>query len=341
VRRARTIVAVALVVASAAFAIARRSAPAESALPRLPDGVRYETSSRRADDWRREGYVEMVSPIRPPTSDDGRVKIAVFVRWPTQALIRAVQRDGEWTLVVPDGTEADRVELLADDPGDAEATDSWRVLDVRGITFEAAGQRLRVLRPRDVGGRDLLGITWSRERQGAATALLGALVLGRNVAAPAEASARERAAAHVRSLNDCPSCHTPYAGGRHRRGDPGVVNRAADGSGLIQLSSVLRDRLPFETYRPRDANAGDPYIARFCGSVRVDSSVLRCLDGSVLEGELDIRTALVHRDPHALRVCESRRQLGAHLDDAGRNAFRASLAECGDGTASSFPKPDG
>ena len=117
--------------------------------------------------------------------------------------------------------------------------------------------------------------------------------------------------------------------------DSGIVNRAADGSGFFQLSSVLRDRLPFETYRPRDANAGDPYIARFCGSARVSASVVRCPDGSVLEGELDIRTALLDRDPHAVRVCQSRRAVAAHLDDAGRDAFRESFAECEDGKASS------
>jgi hypothetical protein len=106
------------------------------------------------------------------------------------------------------------------------------------------------------------------------------------------------------------------------------VNRAADGSGLFQLSTILRDRLPFETYRPRDANLGDPYVARFCGATRVDSSVVRCADGSVMEGELDVRTAVQHRDTHALRVCQSRRALASHLDDAGREAFREPLAEC-------------
>jgi hypothetical protein len=324
-------VAVGVVVAAAVLhAWTRRpSPPAPAALPALPPGARFEETTRTAEDWRREGYLEMVSPLRPPSSEDGRTRIAVFVRFPPGSRARTVEARSGVTLDLPEGARADRLELDGDGPADAAPSPAWRVLDVRGITFAASGQRLRVLRPKRDEGHDLFGLDWPRgDAQAAATAALGELVLRGIVAGPSQPDARTRAAAHLRGLNDCPSCHAPQRARRRTIHDPGVVNRGTDAAGFFQLTSILRDRQPFETYRPRDMNRGDPLVARFCGAERVDATTTRCPDGTVLEGQLDVRAGLRRGDLHTQRVCESRRALSGHLDERGRTAFREALTEC-------------
>lgn len=328
-------VAIAIVLAvSIACAWAYRAIrPASTALPTPPEGVRYQSLSWTAEDWLREGYVEMVSPIRPPSSEDGHTRIAVYVRFPASGRIRALESGEGWTLALPVGTSADRVELYGDGPRDAAPSAAWRVLDVRGISIvasgDASGRQLRVLRPKGLESGELFGITWPwGGAQSGATAILGELVLRRFIAAPDRPAERERAAVRLRRLNDCPACHVPRSPGRRTERDPGIVNRGTDASGLFQVASVLRDRLPFETYRPRDMNRGDPLIARFCGVNRVDDLTARCPDGSILEGELNVREGLKRGDPHTRRVCESRRALARHLEESGLVAFREALTEC-------------
>ncbi len=313
------------------YAFQHRASPPAVALPVLVDGIAYQSSQWTADDWRREGYVEMVSPIRPPSSDDGRIRIAVYIRMPPGSRMRTRRGEGAETLEVPVGTRADRVEFQGDGSRDAIPSSTWRVLDVRGISFAPSQHEFRVLRPKVTGGHELFGIRWPRGEERAATAALGELVLGGFVAGPMRLAERERAAAHLRGLNDCPSCHTPDRRGRQTERDPGVVNRGADASGLFQVASILRDRLPFETYRPRDSNRGDPYITRMCGGAPVEDSLDRCPGGAILEGELNVRAAMKNEDPHAQRVCASRRALAQYWDDDGRSAFREALAECEEG----------
>jgi hypothetical protein len=320
-----------LLVAAGAYAVVQRTARvSHAALPALPKGARYLSHTRGADSWLREGYVEMVNPIRPPSSEDGRTRISVYVRIPGEARIRVVKQGETGSLALPEGARAERVEFYGDGDRDAAPSASWRVLDVRGISFERQGQRLRVLRPTASGGNALLGIEWNRgEQHDAATTALGDLVLRGLVAAPALPAQRKRAAAHLRGLNGCPTCHVPQQPGRRSQRDPGIVNRGTDASGLFQVTSIMHDRLPFETYRPRDTNVGDPLITRFCGEARVDAATTRCPDGSILEGELNVRDGMQRGDLHTRRVCESRRALAQHLDVDARAGFHDSLAECG------------
>ncbi len=297
--------------------------------PKLPDGVRYDASHWNASDWIREGYAEMVSPIRPPSSEDGQTRIAVFLRLPPSGLLRAVKVGESFSLELPSGTRSERVEFAGDGPRDSIPANTWRVLDVRGITFDGPNATLRVLRPKAGVPGELLGVSWERGvAQAAATLALGDLVLRAQVAAPAKADDRERAAARLRGLNDCPSCHTPHQGGRRSEKDVGIVNRGTDASGMFQVTSIFKSRLPFETYRPKDMNLDDPFMARYCGSVKVDPRTVRCPDGTLLEGELDVRGGLRAGDMHVQRVCSARRLLAENLDESGRAAFSASLAEC-------------
>ena len=318
-----------LLAASVLYAWSRYESDSRGAtLPPLPAGAHYQAHRLTADHWPRDGYIEMVGPLRPPSSEDGRTKIVVYVRIPPSERIRAVQQGGEtWSIELPSGARADRVEYYGEGPRDAAPSSSWRVLDVRGISFEGSTQRYRVLRPTDTSGNALLGIEWPRgEHQQEVTRALGRLVLGNQLAAPAATELRERAADQLRRLNDCASCHTPYHAGRVTVLSPGIVNRQTDASGLFQVTSIFASRLPFETYRPRDMNRGDPLIKRFCGKQAVEGSATRCADGTILEGALDVAAGLRMGDLHTLRLCESRRALAAHLDD--RRPFQRALDEC-------------
>jgi hypothetical protein len=299
-------------------------------LPVLPVGMTYQSLHRTVADWTKEGYVEMVGPLRPPTSEDGRARILVFVRWPDGAMSRAVEDGAGWSLALPFGARADRVELDGEGEIDAPPTPAWRVLDVRGTSFTEAGERFRVLRPRSNTGDELFGLEWPRgDAQAAATDILGQLVMARAVAAPNADDARTRAAAHLRGLNACPSCHVPSSQPRRSEREARVVNRGTDASGLFQVTSILRDRLPFETYRPRDANHGDPFVRRYCGDLLQEDSVTRCPNGALLEGERDVVAGLRMGDAYTVRLCASRRDLARHLEPGDRARFEPSFRECG------------
>ncbi len=313
----------------------------DAAPPPLPQGAHYEHAARTVDDWLREGYVEMVSSIRPPTSEDGSIRIVVYVKWPDGALVRVTPNGDDYTLEMPVGTRADRVELQGSGDVDAEPSRAWHVLDVRGTTFEPTEQRFHVLRPVSNGSENLLGIDWSRNAaidEDMARAL-GELLVNGQIAGPSGASERVTAADHLRKISACASCHVPNAPARRKRTDRGLVNRGTDASGLYQIASVLRDRLPFETYRPRDANRGDPFIRRTCGAEEMTSAA--CADGSIPMGELDVRKGLAARDRHVLRVCASRLALGSRLSGTSPQ-IAASIDECrsvtnGDAAAAAPP----
>jgi hypothetical protein len=48
-------------------------------------------------------------------------------------------------------------------------------------------------------------------------------------------------------------------------------------------------------------------------------------------GILDVRAALEANDPHARRLCASRRFLYEHLDADGKGIYQEAIAECEQG----------
>ena len=288
--------------------------------------------------WRRGGFVEMVGPVRPPTSEDGSVRIVVMLRLPNGGEIATVDGpDGQPTLRFPAGTRADRIEYAGDGPLDAPPGPAWRALDVRSTTLDDHGGSLRVLRPAGTApDAPLVGVRWpggDAQGQKAATSALGALVESGAVLGPASTAERRRAAAGLKAINDCASCHMPL---RAPGGAGSLVGRGTDASGFYQPATVLRDRAPLETYRPRDANRGDRFVRFVCGPsarpARLEPEP-RCDGGERVDGILDVRTALASADAHATRLCASRRHLFAHLDARGRGLYAEAMSECEGGPA--------
>jgi hypothetical protein len=269
--------------------------------------------------------IELVASIRPPTSVDGRVRIVTYLRLPRGASIATRWVDGAPTVEVPPGTFAARVEALAERAEDEVPGVTWRVLDVRATSFEeGGGERFRMLRP-DPGGR-LSGITWPASEEGrrqADAAIVRFFEQGAFTAVGAGAAA---AAAKLVKLNDCASCHGKRRG--ENRSPSALVQKRTDSSGLFHVLAALSDDGPFERYRPRDANAHDPFIRARCGGQIVPSSLSMCEDGLRPEGHLDLEAALAAGDVHARRVCESRLALAARMDETGRRAFHSAWAPC-------------
>lgn len=312
--------ATALTLIGGGFVAARRSATVET----TPPGIARMTRSETLGGWLDEGFVPMVTPIRGPTSLDGRVRTVVLVRLPrgpTIGLGRAA--DGVPVPIFPPGSEAVRLELLADGARDVDVPErSSRILDARGSEIGADDERFYVLRPS--AERALAGFAWARSDPSAparATRVLRESIVSGELSRALLPDEREKEAKRLAGLNDCASCHEPNRAARPHA----VVKRATDTRGFFTPRSVFSNRDRFETYRPRNPNRDDPRMDWLCDGVRREAP---CARGEVAEGEYDLRSAVAAGDAHATAVCASRRSLAAAFDDAARAAFASALDAC-------------
>jgi hypothetical protein len=288
--------------------------------------------------WRAGGFVEMTGPVRPPTTADGDAHVVVYVRLPDGAtahlqpspsspLEAGAQDDRPPDLDYPPETMADRVEYYAPAAADEVPAASWLAADVRGTRLVAGHpQVFHVLRPRTSrGGGPLIGLEWPDKDDAAArsaTDALGRLMEEGVALGPSGRDARNEAALHLQGLNACASCHVPDRPPRRRMDEHGIVNRGADASGFFQISTVLADRAPLETYRPVNSNLADPYLHFVCGPdetpARLDRAARRrrflCGRRGAHRGSRLARSARRARSPRAWRlrlaslpVCPSRR----------------------------------
>jgi hypothetical protein len=271
-----------------------------------------EPTAIRIDDpdqhWRSAGFVEMVTPLEPPTTAGGRDRITVWLELPDG---EAIERGP--ALRYPAGTVADRVEYI-----------DGRIADVRGTRFTTGGVELfHVLR---ADGEALAGYEWRRgdaDLERRATELATALV---------EPAARER----FRRFNDCASCHQhdrPQATRDDGVGPP----RATDSSGLYQVLAVLSDAAPLDHHRPRELNVDSPYLRVDCSDgtmprLHDDGRGARhyvCASHGVPVGHVELERARQAGDARALAVCRSRRYLREHMAPDARAAFAPAFAVCG------------
>ncbi len=277
-----------------------------------------------AGHWASAGFVEMVPPIRPPSSGDGGDRIVTYLRVPDAERVEIVAGADGPTLRFPPGTEADRVEL--DGTG--------AIVDVRGTRFEADGREVfHVYRPAVAGA--LVGTEWQRDDPAAAARALAFLEAEARRASRLEGPALERFIRRFDSLNDCASCHA-HEQRQAIAERPGHPNRRTDASGLYVPLESLGDVAPVERHRPRDTNADDPYVHTTCGDAPAELATGRdgarryvCPGGGLPISRLDLAAARAAGDAHAQAVCASRAYLFAHLDEAGRRAFAGGFVECG------------
>lgn len=289
--------------------------------PIVPSDMRWVTSDDDPLQWQARGFIELTTPVRPPTTEDGTAHIVVVLSVPPHGKIVGGR--------MPNGTSAARVEYA----GPAHAPDepispSWRVLDVRQFDWTPSGIDCTVLRP-DGDGR-LVGLRWTcgEGADARAGALLATYLREGRFAAPRREEARERSAHRIQLVNDCRTCHRFDRA--EDRSPTALVQRGTDAEGLFSVRSVFRDEDPVERYRPVDTNVGDPAMTPVCPGSEIDLRAARCGDGMRPRLRLDVRRGLQDAAPHAARLCASRRALARWLAPESRADVAVALAACGD-----------
>lgn len=260
--------------------------------------------------WQRSGFFELHTPIRPPTTKDGRAHISVLLKLPPDARASTLPDVDTLDVAMPVGSIAVRVEFEGKVGRDLAIGEDWRVLDVRRFEWAPEGRLCSVLRPDGDGA--LRGLRW---RCGEALDAKAGLEL-----------VSLTGSKHLAKINGCTTCHRP-----HRAEDRGVealVQRGTDADGLFSIRSVLRDEDPVERYREVDANAGDPLMVPTCPGSELDLVNARCADAKRARLRFDVEAGLAMGDPHAENVCATRRALATLLDDAGRDWLAQHTSAC-------------
>jgi hypothetical protein len=287
--------------------------------PQLPADFTWLTTSNDPLQWQRAGYIEVVTPARPPTSEDTKAHIVVVVRIPDGQHIV----DGKW----PIGSTAARVEYSGQaNAPDAPVAAAWRVLDVRSFTWTAQGRQCAVLRPNRDG--QLVGLRWpcSIDNDQRASELLRQFVLEQRFASPSGPAARQRAADHLASINRCIGCHQPNR--TEDRSPNTLVQRGTDAEGLFSIRSAFRDEDPIERYRPVDTNRSDANVALVCPGSELDQAAALCRDGQRPRLRYNLAAARYANAPHAAQLCNTRGRLAPFFDDATRATLQPALAAC-------------
>lgn len=296
-----------------------------SGSPQHVDVLRREIAQ---DHWQTHGFVQMVPPIRLPTTRDADGDIKVWLKIPDTGVISARVSDTGRKIDFPAGTVADRVETVGD-----------VVADVRGTTLLEDGERFHVFVPGAASAQSpLTGWDWPRgdpaSEARATDELIAFLASAPLLDIPRDrARARAQRAVDYRRNNECARCHFPDKPETHDSDD--LVHRGTDDDGFYVPLSVLSDEGVLERHRPRDGNLDDRFTTLRCasGPVRVverdGNRRPRCDDGSAVLGRFDTAAALAVGDPHAKAVCASRRALHAHMDANARALFADAFRVCG------------
>lgn len=286
--------------------------------PSIPADMRLVESPSDPLQWDAQGYLELTTAIRPPTTSDETARIVVYLRVPPGTSLS----EGH----VPDGTLAARVEYATPAPiPDAPVATDWRVLDVRAFAWRDGVRECSVLRPVRPGR--LAGLAWpcNAANDVRAAAVLAALVQSGRLGARSDA-ARDRLASHLGRINHCTQCHAPSRAEDRR---PGVlVQRGTDATGLFTLRSVFRDDDAAERYRPVDANRHDPRVTRVCPDSTLAADGEHCMDGRWPRLHFDLQAGLAAGTRHALRVCAARHALSARIARPHSLDLTGSLMPC-------------
>jgi len=299
----------------------REHGDAESLEVASPATVQRETLSAASF----ASTIRLVTPLRAPSSVDTRLRIVTYLKLPEGSFIDATGETLD-DLRLPSGAYASRVEYWVPEhtPIDAAPSESWRILDIRSTSFAANGEQYSVARPDPRARGTYVRVAWPKAEHERGTSAL--VKIAKAGALGGESSAeRTRMADKLAAINDCPSCHAPRA--PEARSAEALVQRGTDASGLYSILSVLRDEGPFESYRPRDMNDGDPLVARRCTSGPVASARSLCSDGKRPRGHLDIERGVASHDVHVLDVCTSRKALAARM--TARARALVPLSACG------------
>jgi len=298
-----------------------------------PEQVAVDYLSAKPTDYATG--VPLETPVRMPSSDDGRLRIVVYLTLPSVGEITGASLQ---ELKYPKGTRADRVEYLApaNTPLEAVPSPDWLVADVRGLVMFDSFVEHHFFRPATVNPTGpLRGAKWDSHDEVAharATQVLRGLAQRGDILGPTVKAEREGFAERLAKLNDCNGCHVRGKAENSRTSDAPVVRRMSDGDAFYQVGAVFHDEDPLEVYRPRDLNADDPKIRLRCAtgqpSPRVGHAAPQCADGSVPRARYQLREALLAHDARAERICAARRYIASHMSPSARAVVQGALDDC-------------
>ncbi|MBP9088392.1 MAG: hypothetical protein KBG15_19885 [Kofleriaceae bacterium] len=306
-------------------ATACRNTP--STPPVLPVDMHWVTAPHDPLQWRKQGFLELTTAVRPPTSANTTAHIVVVMKVPDDSQLHLRTAATAPSFQLPVGAQLARIEYvgIAHAP-DAPADATWRVLDVRQFEWRSDGMDCTVLRP-DGDGR-LVGLRWpcSVANDARAGGLLATFVREHRFAAPRSSAGRDRAAQHVAQINGCIACHQPNRPEDRRAS--ALVQRGTDAAGLFSLRSVFRNEDPIERYRPVDTNLGDPWMTATCPDSEYDPITTNCRNGLRPLLRLDVAKGMQATAPHVLALCATRQRLAALLPPAEWLPLQPQLDEC-------------
>lgn len=286
-----------------------------------------------AAQWFAGDDVRLVPPVHLPSSDRAQAQVEIWMRAADGGIGLRRGDDGVDRLAFGPGTRGDRLEFA----GHGEAR---RIVDVRGTEIDEAGSCwFHVLRPADEApGGPLVGVRWpcdDPEADAAATAAMRERLPSLPELARAGPQARARAIAGFVARNDCGGCHLRARPEATHAGQYGAVHRGTDASGFFTPQSLLVDSAPIEAYGAFDPNLDDPAIVVTCPADDLErhgraggGTRMRCADGRVPIARLDW-ASLRDRDPSRARaICDGRRWLLDHMDDAAHARHAAVIEPC-------------
>ncbi|MFZ5471842.1 MAG: hypothetical protein ACOZIN_20625 [Myxococcota bacterium] len=318
-----------------------RAQPAPPSTP-VPAVTRVDID-RPVTYWVDQGFMEMVPPIRLPSTRTEKDRITVWLRVPAGKVIEVEEREWGPTLRYPPGTAADRVEWRAYSLPDG--IQGWTVLDVRGTRLDAQGrEHFHVYLPNGpLPQAPLFGYEWPRGDASAERAATDLFVTFLQNAPSVSAEGhlmdeaqRDKRVALFTKRNDCGGCHRYHKPEARKRSPQEPLHRPTDALGWYGIYSVLRDAVPLEYHRPRDMNVADPFVTVSCpeGAPKLledpkGGRYFVCDQGYVPKGRLDLEAALAAKDARAEGLCRSRRYLYEHMDEKGRGVFAEAFRACG------------
>lgn len=307
----------------------------------IPPGIEEIRINAPQSHWKNAGFAEMVPPILLPTDGRDRARIEDWLFIPAGAKIDVITHThtGEPTLKYPEGTIADRVEwwLL----GEAKKP---TVSDVRGGSIGAGGeQRFHVYRPEKSGaGVPLIGFEWAKadiSAEAKAHETMGKKMwAGAGFIGKPKGEDRKKAIEGFVERGKCAGCHTPHLPPAARTSGIGrAAMRPTDSAGYYGPWSVLKNSAPLEHYKKRDRNFDREWIEVTCPENQkpmrkdLENGTRRwtCPEKKVPVATFKLSQALAAGDPHAKRVCESRRYLFDRMTPKAQKAFRGAFSECG------------
>jgi hypothetical protein len=280
--------------------------------------------------WRNGGFVALDPTIRISQPSGSSSNIIVYFKAPEG--IGAARVDGRLSLLLPPGSEADRVTFFRAGPK------GQTVADVRGGRIDEQGRNwFHVFRPTSGAAHaSLVGFEWLVDDPQQAREAKKLLMdhVRHTPRAMRKAVPDESYATRFSRLNDCKACHFPD---KAPAADPDqwLPLWPTDRAGWYVPLGVLLTRAPLSTTSSfHDPNHDDPFVTKQCKSgppnTLSDDATrwFRCSDGSVPFAERDVARALVEGDAYAVRLCRSRRYFYDRMTPQARALFGEAFAEC-------------